>query len=38
VRWPAGGIQSWTNVAVNRTVSITEGRSELEQTPFTGVP
>ena len=38
VRWPTGGTQSWTNVAVNRTVRITEGRDEMEQTPFIGVP
>jgi hypothetical protein len=38
VRWPAGGIQSWTNVPVNRTVRITEGRDELGQVPFPGVP
>ncbi len=38
VRWPAGGIQSWTNVPVNRTVRITEGRNELEQTPFAAAP
>ena len=30
--------QSWTNVLVNRTVRITEGRSELEQVPFPGMP
>ncbi len=38
VRWPAGGVQSWTNVLVNRTVRITEGRNELEQAPFPGAP
>jgi hypothetical protein len=38
VRWPAGGIQSWTNVPVNRTVRINEGRDELGQVPFPGVP
>ena len=34
VRWPSGETQSWTNVPVNRTVRITEGREALEQKPF----
>ena len=34
VRWPTGETQSWTNLPVNRTVLITEGRDALEQKPF----
>ena len=34
VRWPTGEKQSWTNLPVNRTVLITEGREALEQKPF----
>ena len=34
VRWPTGEMQSWTNVQVNRTVLITEGREAFEQKPF----
>ena len=34
VRWPNGETQSWTNLPVNRSVLITEGREALEQKPF----
>jgi hypothetical protein len=36
VRWPAGEKQSWRDVAVNRTLAITEGREQLEEKPFSG--
>ncbi len=36
VRWPSGEKQSWTNVTVNQTVLITEGRDKLGQAPFSG--
>lgn len=34
IRWPNGEVQSWRDVAVNRTVRITEGQESLGQTPF----
>src|SRR5258708_3939188 len=36
VRWPAGETQSWRDVAVNRTLLITEGREQFEERPFSG--
>ena len=38
VRWPNGETQSWTNLPVNRTVLITEGREAIEQKPFLSNP
>jgi hypothetical protein len=38
IRWPNGETQSWRDVAVNRTVGITEGRETLAQTPFRTLP
>jgi hypothetical protein len=35
VRWPNGEMQSWSHVAANRTLSITEGRQELRGIPWT---
>ncbi|HEY4086282.1 MAG TPA: CRTAC1 family protein [Bryobacteraceae bacterium] len=34
IRWPNGETQSWRDVAVNRTVRITEGQETLAHTPF----
>ena len=34
VRWPNGETQAWRDVAVNRTVQITEGQELLAQSPF----
>jgi hypothetical protein len=34
IRWPNGEVQSWRDVAVNRTVRITEGQESFGQTPF----
>lgn len=34
IRWPNGETQSWRDVAVNRTVRITEGQDTLSQSPF----
>jgi len=34
IRWPNGETQSWNDVAVNRTVGITEGQETLVQAPF----
>ncbi len=34
IRWPNGETQSWQDIAVNRTVRITEGQETLAQTPF----
>jgi hypothetical protein len=38
IRWPNGETQSWQDVAVNRTVRITEGQKTLEQSPFRTLP
>jgi hypothetical protein len=38
IRWPNGDTQSWNDVAVNRTVRITEGQGTLAQTPFRIAP
>jgi hypothetical protein len=38
VRWPNGETQAWTNLPVNRTVLITEGREAIEQKPFLSNP
>jgi hypothetical protein len=34
VRWPAGGKQSWSAIAPNRTLFITEGKEQFVERPF----
>jgi len=34
VRWPSGEKQSWTAIAPNRTLQITEGREQIGERPF----
>ena len=34
VRWPLGETQTWTNVAVNRTILLTEGASAVATRPW----
>jgi hypothetical protein len=34
VRWPSGARQSWSGLAPNRTVSITEGSDRIAERPF----
>jgi hypothetical protein len=34
VRWPSGEKQSWTDVTVNQTIHITEGREQFKSAPF----
>ncbi|MES1261986.1 MAG: ASPIC/UnbV domain-containing protein [Acidobacteriota bacterium] len=34
VRWPNGDVQKWSGIRVNRTLSITEGREQVGEKPF----
>jgi hypothetical protein len=33
IRWPRGLVQSWTDVAADRTVVAVEGREQLDAIP-----
>ena len=34
VRWPQGEVQTWSGVAANRTINLTEGSYEMPSRPF----